>query len=40
MIRIHRLIPIILILLISCVTTKMHDVWKDQNYSSQIKKYL
>jgi len=37
MIRIHRLIPIILILLISCVTTKMHDVWKDQNYSSQIK---
>ena len=38
MIRIHRLIPIILILLISCATTKMHDVWKDKNYSSQIKK--
>ena len=38
MIKIYRLIPIFMILLISCVTTEMQDVWKDENYQSQMKK--
>ena len=27
-----------MILLISCVSTEMQDVWKDDNYQSQMKK--
>lgn len=38
MIKIHALILISMILLISCVTTEMQDVWKDEHYQSQIKK--
>ena len=38
MIRIRRLTLIFLILIISCATTTMQSVWKDNNYSSQIKK--
>ena len=38
MIRMHKLILIFMILLISCVATEIQDIWKDNNYQSKIKK--